>query len=55
MNKKNLIRGIPISEKVIELSCGKAHTILRTSSKKVYTFGYGREGQLGHSNYSSEE
>jgi alpha-tubulin suppressor-like RCC1 family protein len=42
-----------ISERVLELSCGANHTILRTSARKVYTFGSGKHGQLGHGNFHS--
>ena len=42
-------------ERVYEIACGGSHTILRTTSKKIYTFGSGRKGQLGHGNMGSEE
>lgn len=42
-------------ERVVEIACGKAHTVLRTFSKKVYTFGVGKDGQLGHSTFNYEE
>ena len=37
------------------MACGSGHTILRSSSKKIYTFGSGKKGQLGHGNVNSED
>ena len=37
------------------MACGSGHTILRSSSKKIYTFGSGKKGQLGHGNLNSED
>ena len=39
----------------MEIACGGSHSILRTTSKKIYTFGSGRKGQLGHGTTGSEE
>jgi len=41
------------TERVLEVACGANHTILRTSAKKVYTFGFGKYGQLGHNNFQN--
>ena len=38
-------------EKVLELSCGDGHIVCRTISKKVYSWGINKYGQLGHENY----
>lgn len=35
-------------EKVVELSCGDGHIVCRTISKKVYSWGTNKQGQLGH-------
>lgn len=35
------------------MGCGASHTIIRTSLKKVYTFGTGKQGQLGQGNLVS--
>ena len=43
------------NERVVEMACGSSHVVLRTFSKKIYTFGSGKEGQLGHSNYFAVE
>lgn len=37
-----------IDEEVVRVSCGKNHTVALTKSGKVYTWGYGKEGALGH-------
>jgi alpha-tubulin suppressor-like RCC1 family protein len=42
---------INIPDKVIQLSCGMKHCIVRTSLKKVYSWGDNSVGQLGHGNY----
>ena len=33
--------------KIIKVSCGEAHTIVLTSKKEVYSWGFGSNGQLG--------
>ena len=39
--------------KVIEVSCGNAHTLLLSNSGFVYSFGVGTNGRLGHGNKQS--
>ncbi|XP_029290721.1 probable E3 ubiquitin-protein ligase HERC3 isoform X2 [Cottoperca gobio] len=34
--------------KVIKTACGRHHTLVLTDSKRVYSFGCGEQGQLGH-------
>ncbi|XP_070764278.1 probable E3 ubiquitin-protein ligase HERC4 [Enoplosus armatus] len=34
--------------KVIQIACGRHHTLVLTDSKRVYSFGCGEQGQLGH-------
>ncbi|XP_044213219.1 probable E3 ubiquitin-protein ligase HERC4 [Thunnus albacares] len=34
--------------KVIKIACGQHHTLVMTDSKRVYSFGCGEQGQLGH-------
>ncbi|KAM3870243.1 putative E3 ubiquitin-protein ligase HERC3 [Diretmus argenteus] len=34
--------------KVTKIACGRHHTLVLTDSKKVYSFGCGEQGQLGH-------
>jgi myosin-5 len=41
-------------EKVTGVACGFLHSICRTSLGKVYTWGWGGYGQLGHGSLSSE-
>lgn len=48
-----LIKSPQINERVVEIACGASHTIIRTSLKKVYTFGTGKQGQLGQGNLLS--
>jgi len=50
-----IVKSPHINERVVEISCGASHTILRTSLKKVYTFGIGKQGQLGQGNLSCLE
>ena len=50
-----LIKSPQINERVVEIACGASHTIIRTSLKKVYTFGTGKQGQLGQGNLQSIE
>lgn len=41
---------LPADVKIVQISCGKAHTILLSSAGCVYTFGVGTKGELGHGN-----
>ena len=34
--------------KVVDINCGDEHSALLTEDGKVYTWGYGNDGQLGH-------
>ncbi|XP_034735089.1 probable E3 ubiquitin-protein ligase HERC4 [Etheostoma cragini] len=34
--------------KAIKIACGRHHTLVLTDSKRVYSFGCGEQGQLGH-------
>ncbi|KAM3610146.1 uncharacterized protein V6R79_026111 [Siganus canaliculatus] len=34
--------------KVTHIACGRYHTLVLTEAKKVYSFGRGEQGQLGH-------
>ncbi|XP_036962839.1 probable E3 ubiquitin-protein ligase HERC3 isoform X2 [Acanthopagrus latus] len=34
--------------KVTKITCGRHHTLVLTDSKRIYSFGRGEEGQLGH-------
>ncbi|XP_070686885.1 probable E3 ubiquitin-protein ligase HERC4 [Pempheris klunzingeri] len=34
--------------KVTRIACGRHHTLVLTGSKRVYSFGCGEQGQLGH-------
>jgi hypothetical protein len=46
-----LIRGLMDSgETVSQVSCGFKHVIVRTANGKIYTWGWGERGQLGHGN-----
>ncbi|XP_060933112.1 probable E3 ubiquitin-protein ligase HERC4 [Limanda limanda] len=37
-----------LGAKVTEIACGLNHTLVSTDAKKVYSFGCGEQGQLGH-------
>ncbi|KAK3082491.1 hypothetical protein FSP39_012686 [Pinctada imbricata] len=41
---------VDLPEKAKEVACGGSHTVVLAKSGKVYTFGDGSNGQLGHGN-----
>lgn len=41
-------------EKVVDISCGDNFTGAITQNGDVYTWGFGNEGQLGHSDKSDQ-
>jgi len=41
-------------EKISSVSCGYKHVICKTSLGKVYTWGWGASGQLGHDSFENE-
>lgn len=53
-NMATKIIKFPSNERISQISCGSAHTIFLSSTKKVYTMGNGKKGQLGHSSLGSE-
>jgi alpha-tubulin suppressor-like RCC1 family protein len=50
-NKENLPIQInlPSEVQVVDISCGEEHAALLTAEGHVYTWGFGHDGQLGHS------
>lgn len=54
-NAARLLKVPQQSERMVEIACGSSHVVLRSSSRRIYTFGSGKEGQLGHGNYFSVE
>ena len=43
-----------MGEKINSVECGYKHVICKSSLGKVYTWGWGSKGQLGHGNLNSE-
>jgi len=41
-------------EKVVHIECGYKHVIAKTTSNKIYVWGWGKRGQLGLGNLKSE-
>lgn len=41
------------NEKIIEIKCGFNHTLCLSADGSVYSWGYGKDGTLGHSNFDS--
>jgi RCC1 and BTB domain-containing protein len=48
-----LVEGLA-GKKVMEVACGGYHTIVRTDDGRVYSFGFGEHGQLGHGSSESK-
>lgn len=44
---------IPIKASIIRMCCGSSHSLVLTSSGRVYSWGANDKGQLGHSNFRS--
>jgi len=40
-------------EKINQIECGLSHVIAKSTLGKLYTWGWGKKGQLGHKNYKS--
>jgi uncharacterized repeat protein (TIGR02543 family) len=36
------------NEKIVDISCGASHAIVRTNNNSIFTFGYNNNGQLGN-------
>ena len=41
-------------ERIDQLECGYKHVIARSTLGKIYTWGWGAKGQLGHGHFDSE-
>lgn len=50
--KKVEFSRLTIPEKVVQLSCGMAHCMARTSLRKIYAWGDNSNGQLGMGHYN---
>ncbi|KAL4464464.1 hypothetical protein ABPG72_011752 [Tetrahymena utriculariae] len=42
------------AEKIQQVECGQKHTICKSGLNKIYTWGFGAKGQLGHENKQNE-
>lgn len=47
----DLVKGVLEGQEVVLVECGFSFTAALTSSGHVYTWGFGREGALGHGDY----
>lgn len=43
-----------IGERIDSIECGYKHVIAKSSLGKIYTWGSGNKGQLGHDHFDSE-
>ena len=43
-----------IGERIDQVECGYRHVIARSSLGKIFTWGWGMKGQLGHGHFDSE-
>ena len=41
------------NERINQISCGYKHTLVKTTTGKVYSWGYGGKGQLGRNSYNN--
>lgn len=51
--RPQLIKSL-LHEKIIQVACGQQHSLALTNDGKVYSWGLGVFGQLGHSRLSDE-
>mmetsp|Transcript_28803 Transcript_28803/g.51702 ORF Transcript_28803/g.51702 Transcript_28803/m.51702 type:complete len:989 (-) Transcript_28803:130-3096(-) len=55
---KNILTPTPISvltgKKIVGAACGASHTVVWTEEDEVFSFGYGKYGQLGHGDTSNQ-
>ena len=49
-----LIEGVLVGKRVVGVAAGNQHTVVWTDKGKVYSFGYGDCGQLGHGDEEDE-
>jgi alpha-tubulin suppressor-like RCC1 family protein len=42
-------------KRIKQVSCGYNHTVCLTEDGEVYTWGYGKDGQLGHNDFDSQK
>lgn len=45
---EQLISDFEVEEKIVEITNGRAHNVILTQSGKLYSFGFGEFGTLGH-------
>ena len=43
-----IVTDMPVSMKFKQLSCGARHTVAVSTEGELFTFGSGKQGQLGH-------
>lgn len=43
------------NKKIVGAVCGGSHTIMWTAENEVYSFGYGKNGQLGHGDSNNQD
>ena len=49
----NLVDGL-VGKKAKHVACGGCHTVVSTANGRVYSFGHGANGQLGHCTFKDK-
>ena len=53
LSENSLNKGLKIRTKVINVACGRSHTLVLSDNGRIYSWGSNKRGQLGHSNFES--
>lgn len=43
-----MVRGLIYKQTIVQVACGWQHTLCLTLDGRVFSWGYGEDGQLGH-------
>ena len=51
---KQVVHRVRVSEGVVDVTCGQDHSVLVTETGRLYSCGWGADGQTGLSHYNNQ-